>query len=454
MSAAEADVIVIGFGVTGRAVARTLNRSGHQVLAFEDSLTPEQAAAAQAIGVRLERTPPTHELPERLSGATMVVPSPGVPPSHPVYEAASQAGVAVRSEIELGYLESASRGRPRLVAITGTNGKTTVTTLVTAILQASGAAAVSAGNIGVPLIEAAGSDAEVCVAEVSSFQLQFTEKFRPAVSCWLNLSEDHLDWHPDMAHYASAKARIWRNQGDGDTAVVNLDDAVVSSSASSIPDGVRVVGFSSRGLPADYRIEDGWLAGPDGARIAEVGDLRRSLPHDVSNALAASAVALSAGATVEGCRHALAGAPLLPHRVTLVGSAGRVDWYDDSKATTPASVVAAVAGFGSVVLIAGGRNKGLDLGALSSTVPPVKAVVAIGDSAGEVADAFKGMVPLTVASSMEDAVGAAASFASPGDVVLLSPGCASFDWYSSYAERGDHFAAIVRSKILEGEGSC
>jgi UDP-N-acetylmuramoylalanine--D-glutamate ligase len=341
-----------------------------------------------------------------------------------------------------------------LVAITGTNGKTTVTTLVTAMLQASGVAAVSAGNIGVPLIEAAGSDADVCVAEVSSFQLQFTEKFRPAVSCWLNLSEDHLDWHPDMAHYAAAKTRIWQNQRDGDIAVVNLDDRVVSSSLGSIPDGVRVAGFSTRGLPADYRAEDGWLAGPDGVRIAPVEEMRRSLPHDVSNALAASAVALSSGATIPGCRDALAGTPLLPHRVTLVGSARGVDWYDDSKATTPASVVAAVAGLGPVVLIAGGRNKGLDLGTLASTVPPVKAVVAIGESAGEVADAFKATVPVTLATGMEEAVAAAAAYATPGDAVLLSPGCASFDWYSSYAERGDRFAAIVRSQILEGEESC
>ena len=448
------DVVVIGFGVTGRAVARALTRGGQTVMVFDDSASAEQAGVAESIGVPLEPTPRAPELVERLRGATMVVPSPGVPPAHPVFEAARQAGVAVRSEIELGYLELASRGRQRLVAITGTNGKTTVTTLVTAMLQASGVAAVSAGNIGMPLIEAAGSDADVCVAEVSSFQLQFTEKFRPTVSCWLNLSEDHLDWHPDMRHYAAAKARVWRNQQDRDTAIVNLDDPVVSSSIGSVPDGVRVMGFSTEGLSADYRLEDGWLAGPDGTRIAAVADLRRSLPHDLSNALAASAVALSAGATVEGCRDALAGTPLLPHRVSLVGSAAGVDWYDDSKATTPASVIAAVAGFASVVLIAGGRNKGLDLGALGSTVPPVKAVVAIGESAEEVARAFKETVPVTVVASMGDAVRAAASYARPGDAVLLSPGSASFDWYSSYAERGDHFAAIVRSKILEGDETC
>jgi UDP-N-acetylmuramoylalanine--D-glutamate ligase len=456
VTAGAPDAVVVGFGVTGRAVAKALVSGGQQVLVFDDSVSEEKAGTAGSIGVVLERTPEPSELAARLRGAAMVVPSPGVPPSHPVYEAARRSGVPVRSEIELGYLECAARGRPRLVAITGTNGKTTVTTLVTSILQASGLTAVSAGNIGVPLIEAAGSGAEVCVAEVSSFQLQFTEEFRPSVSCWLNLSEDHLDWHPTMEHYAAAKARIWSNQREGDAAVINGDDPVVDSAAASIPDHVRVRRFStslSAGCsdPPDYQVTDGWLVGPSGEQIIGVSDLPRSLPHDVSNALAAAAVALEAGATLEGCRGALGGAPLLPHRVALVASVGGVAWYDDSKATTPASVVAAVAGFDSVVLIAGGRNKGLDLGALASTAPPVKAVVAIGDSAEEVAAAFKERVPVTVAGNMDEAVIAAAAYASPGDSVLLSPGCASFDWYGSYAERGDHFARLVHTRIVEGE---
>ncbi|HEX6393221.1 MAG TPA: UDP-N-acetylmuramoyl-L-alanine--D-glutamate ligase [Acidimicrobiales bacterium] len=447
-------VVVVGFGVTGRAVARALMSAGRDVVVIDDSLSPEKESAARSIGVRLERTPERQQLAKILQGATMVVPSPGVPPSHPAYYAAREAGVPVRSEIELGYLECAARGRPRLVAITGTNGKTTVTTLVTAALQASGVAAVSAGNIGVPLIEAAGSDTDVCVAEVSSFQLEFTEKFRPAVSCWLNLSEDHLDWHPTVDHYAAAKARIWRNQGAGDAAVINADDPAVNAAAASIPAGVHVRRYSTRESETDYHVTDGWLVAPDGERIIATSELPRSLPHDLSNALAAAAVALEAGGTIEGCRGALGGAPLLPHRVSFVGSSKGVNWYDDSKATTPASVLAAVAGFDSVVLIAGGRNKGLDLDVLRSTVPPVKAVVAIGECAGEVVTAFEATVPVTIASNMDEAVGAAASYSSPGDAVLLSPGCASFDWYGSYAERGDHFAALVRSKIVEGEGSC
>ena len=454
MTTLDKAVVIEGFGVTGRAVARALIRRGQRVQVFDDSPTPELAGAADAIGVALDKTPPEDELVRRLAGAAMVVPSPGVPPSHPIFAAASRAGIPVSSEIELGYRLLIERGRPRLVAITGTNGKTTVTTLVTAALQASGVAAVAAGNIGVPLIEAARGDAEVCVAEVSSFQLEYTKDFRPEVSCWLNLSEDHLDWHSTVANYSVAKSRIWMNQQAGDTAVVNIEDPLVVSASSWIPRGVAVATYSTFDTSADYRVEHGTLVGPGGVGIIEISELPRSFPHDVSNALASAAVALSAGATFEGCRGALGGAPLLPHRVTLVGSTRGVDWYDDSKATTPASVVAAAAGFDSVVLIAGGRNKGLNLGALASTVPPVKAVVAIGESAAEVADAFAGKVPVTIAANMEEAVVAAASYAAAGDAVLLSPGCASFDWYGSYAERGDDFAELVRSRILEGEQPC
>ena len=442
-------VVVIGFGVTGRAVARSLLAGGDEVTVFDDAPSADLVAAS-ALGVTVERTPPADLLAGRLVGSALVVPSPGVPVGHPVFAAALEAGVPVRSEIELGWEAAQSADGPAIVAITGTNGKTTVTTLVTAMLQASGVAAVAAGNIGVPLVEAVASGADVCVAEVSSFQLQFTSAFRPTVSCWLNLSPDHLDWHPTIAHYADAKARVWRNQGQGDSAVVNADDRLVQAAASSIPSGVNIVSFSCRGN-ATYSYDGKTLRGPGEQEIVASDHLPRALPHDVANALAATAVAEAAGASAEGCRSALRGAPLLPHRVSLVGSGEGVDWYDDSKATTPASVLAAVAGVQSVVLIAGGRNKGLDLRVLAAAVPPVRAVVAIGESAGEVVETFKEVVPVKIAGTMEEAVAVASTLARSGDSVLLSPGCASFDWYSSYAERGEQFASIVRSMLAKGE---
>jgi UDP-N-acetylmuramoylalanine--D-glutamate ligase len=478
--------LVIGWGVTGQAVVRYLRARGTDVIVAEDRPQPGAASSAAAAGARMIEAPTLSQLADLVADSVFVVPSPGVPVSHPVFRAAADAGVPVYSEIELAWRRLVAPGHQprRLVAITGTNGKTTVTTLVAAMLTASGRRAVAAGNIGLPLLEAAGLPTDVVVGEVSSFQLQFTEGFRPNVSCWLNLAEDHLDWHPTMSHYAAAKARVWAAQGQRDLAVLNADDPEVMAAADhpvhGIPAGVTRRTFSitgpgdlavvgaggfgvgagaggagaggagagGAGLGAGVAVGPGEaLAGPGGSTLVEIGRLRRALPHDLANALAAAACALAVGATVEGCREALECFETLPHRVELVGDAGGVRWYDDSKATTPASVRAAVAGFRSVVLIAGGRNKGLDLSALAATVPPVRAVVAIGEAGGDVEKAFKDLVPVVVATSMADAVAAAAAESRPGDAVLLSPGCASFDWYASYAERGVDFTALVTERI-------
>ncbi|HWE56141.1 MAG TPA: UDP-N-acetylmuramoyl-L-alanine--D-glutamate ligase [Acidimicrobiales bacterium] len=442
--------VVVGYGVTGRAVAAWLLQRGDDVVVFDDRADDGLAAGAATGGITIEATPTGGRLASRLRGAGLLVPSPGVPVSHPVYAAAAEAGVPVRSEIELASEVCQDSANTRLIAVTGTNGKTTVTTLVTAILERSGFRAVAAGNIGVPLIEAVYGDHQFVVAEVSSFQLEYTDRFRPSVSCWLNLAPDHLDWHPDMGHYASAKAKIWSRQGPGDRAVFNADDPMVATRASETPAGVARISYSTEG-PALFSISGNDLTGPGGDPFMAISELPRALPHDVSNSLAAAAVALSAGATPEACRDALRSTAPLPHRVALVGSADGVDWYDDSKATTPASVLAACRGFPSVVLIAGGRNKGLDLSVLASAVPPVRAVVGIGEAAAEVEAALAGSVTTVTAASMEEAVERAASLARPGDAVLLSPGCASFDWYRSYSERGDDFARIVTHTITQGD---
>jgi UDP-N-acetylmuramoylalanine--D-glutamate ligase len=391
-------VLLVGWGVTGKAMARYFGSRGTPFVVVDDVAEDDGVITA----------PDEATLRALVAGAELVVPSPGVRPSHPVYAMAAAASVPVLSEVELAFRDL--DGRP-LVAVTGTNGKTTVATLVAALLNRGGHSAVAAGNIGLPLVEATGQ-AEVMVAEVSSFQLQYTERFRPDVAVWLNLADDHLDWHPDRAEYAAAKAKIWANQRPGDVAVV-----------------------------------DGWLTSPEGRPVVAVADLPRALPHDLLNDLAALAAVSPFGVSDADCRSVLVEFEGLPHRVQLVSDAGGVRWYDDSKATTPASVAAALRGFRSVVLIAGGRNKGLDLGVLRGSAGPVKAVVAIGDAGPEVEAAFAGLVPVTVAKSMDDAVTAAARLAAPGDAVLLSPGCASFDWYRSYAERGDDFARAVHELV-------
>ncbi|HEX3539452.1 MAG TPA: UDP-N-acetylmuramoyl-L-alanine--D-glutamate ligase [Acidimicrobiales bacterium] len=446
-----AAVVVVGFRLTGRAVAGYLAARGERIVIVEDDPTDERRHQAAALGAEFLAHPGVDELRPVLAQSRLVVPSPGIPPAHPVYRAAAEAGVPVHSELELGWERLAARppaARPRLVAVTGTNGKTTVTSLVAAMLVQSGRVAVAAGNIGLPLVDAAALEADVLVAEVSSFQLQFTERFHPAVSCWLNLAEDHLDWHPTAEHYAAAKARIWANQGAGDVAVVNAADAGVMATAGNpthgLPAGVTRVTFDGAGgATGDWHVDGDMLRGPEGIGLVTVGEMVRALPIDIANSLAAAATALAAGASVEGCREALRQFIGLPHRVELVAECDGVRWYDDSKSTTPASVLAAVAGFPSVVLIAGGRNKGLDLGVLGRAAPPVRAVIAIGEAAGEVAQAFAGRAAVTCADSMAEAVAAAAEVAVAGDAVLLSPGCASFDWYRSYAERGEQFTALA-----------
>jgi UDP-N-acetylmuramoylalanine--D-glutamate ligase len=367
-----------------------------------------------------------------------IVVSPGVPARHAVFTLGES--VPVIGEVELAW----RRSRCPIVAITGTNGKTTVTTLVQAMLEASGKRAVAAGNIGLPLLDAVSGDAEVIVAEVSSFQLALTTSFRPAVGAWLNFSADHLDWHDTVEDYREAKARLWANSGAGDVAVVNAEDPVVSS-AAQLPRsrGASVLTF---GLAVgDYTLVDGALAGPDGTPVAQVQELARSMPHDVVDALCALATATASGASPAGCRRALLAFRGLPHRVELVGEANGVRFYDDSKATTPGAVLAAVDGCAPAVLIAGGRNKGLDLSVLSGAAPGLRGVVAIGEATDEVIAVFDGLVPVAPAQSMAAAVQAATSMAGPGDSVVLSPACASFDWYGSYAQRGDDFARWVRA---------
>jgi UDP-N-acetylmuramoylalanine--D-glutamate ligase len=429
--------LVVGFAVTGDAVTRALARRGWEVVVVEDRPGPSFADDVAAAGAE----PAAGPLDAVVAAVDLVVPSPGVPSHHPVFALAADTGVDVVSELELAAWWD---DRP-IVAITGTNGKTTVTVLTEAALNASGVVALAAGNTDVPLVAAIDRpDVEVFVVEGSSFRLDRTRTFRPRVGTWLNVAPDHLDAHGSYEAYVAAKARIWAAQGPDDVAVANADDEVVMAHARRARSRVTTFGL---GEGADHRLDGDALVLAGGEVLARTPELFRSLPHDVANALAAAATALPAGATVEGARSAVVAFRGLPHRVALVGEAGGVRWYDDSKSTTPHAALAAVRGFGSVVLVAGGRNKGVDLGPLVEAADRVTAVVAIGEAAGEVAGAFAGVRPVTVAASMDEAVAAAARLARPGDAVLLSPACASFDWYRSYAERGDDFARAVREVV-------
>ena len=424
--------LVVGLGVTGEAVAlRTLCDGPVHVIEDRPDApgVSERATRLEALGVHVVGAPSAEELARLVAGATVVVPSPGVPEAHPVYGLAAAAGVPVLSEIELAAGAARARGLP-LVAVTGTNGKTTVTTLVAEMLRTAGRRAVAAGNIGRPLIDAVHDPVDVVVAEVSSFQLRFTERFRPRVAVFLNAAHDHLDWHPDFDAYVAAKARIFANQAGDDLLVYNRDDPAVTAAARTAP--ARTIGF-----------------GLDQAPLVPPGEMPRHAPHDVANALAASAAALDLGAPAEAVAVVLRTFAGLPHRTTPVGQTRGVTFVDDSKATNPHAALAAISGYESVVLVAGGRNKGLDLSVLAGAAGRMRAVVAIGEAAGEVAAAFEGLVPVAKAGSMAEAVRTAAGLARPGDTVLLSPACASFDWYPGYAARGDDFAACVTALLRD-----
>jgi UDP-N-acetylmuramoylalanine--D-glutamate ligase len=317
--------------------------------------------------------------------------------------------------------------------------------MVTAMLLASGIRSIACGNTETPLVEAISDPAiEVFVVEASSFRLATTRWFRPSVAVWLNFAPDHLDAHASLSSYESAKASIWKDLDViSGVAIASATDPVVLANRN--PE-VSTLTFGGAGTNADATVSDGWLCLPDGTQLIAVDELPRSFPHDITNALAASAAASAAGATVEGIRHTLRSFKALPHRVHYIGQVNGVRWFDDSKATTPHAVETALQAFDSVVLIAGGRNKGLDLAVLGAHVPPVRAVVAIGEAAAEVHNAFRGRCEIRVIeTSIADAVEAAAELSQPGDAVLLSPGCTSFDWFTSYGDRGDQFADAVRA---------
>lgn len=432
-------VLLVGFGLTNQAVAAALLARGHRVAVTDDAPSDATRAAADRVGVALVVAPDEATLDSLVAATDLVVPSPGLADQHPAFGSSIAHGTTTVTELDLAAVWDQ---RP-IVAITGTNGKTTVTTMVTAMLDAAGIACVDAGNNDLPLVAAIDDPApEWFVVEASSFRLGRTHGWAPRVATWLNLAPDHLDVHATHADYEAAKARIWSAQASTDVAVGNLDDPVVARHLAVAP--ARHVSWSTSDDRADYHVAGGELVGPGGV-IVGAARLPRALDHDLSNALAAAATAEAAGCPPDAIREVLVGFGPLPHRVAPVATIGGTTFYDDSKATVPHATLAAVRGFDSVVLIAGGRNKGLDLGTLAEGADHVRAVVAIGEAAPAVSAAFDGLRPVEVARSMPEAVAAAARLAQPGDAVLLSPACASFDWYPSYAARGDDFAAAVHA---------
>lgn len=432
--------VVLGLGVAGRAVARALTNRGIDVTAVDDRTTAETRAFAESVGCTLIDGGDRQAFDALFAEAAIFVPSPGIPEHHVAFASAQDTLVRTVSEFDIARWYD---DRP-IAAITGTDGKTSVTMLTVAMLEASGVAAVAVGNTDIPLVEVIDSpEYDVFVVEASSFRLGHAERFAPVAAAWLNFSPDHLDVHESLARYEAAKARIWSDLTPGALAIAPVDDEVVRSHLPTT-DGVDVVIVSGEPVAdANAFVEEGQLV-VDGVVVAPLEALPRTFDHDVTNTLVAAALALRLGATPTGIERAIRTHELAPHRIQHVTDFGGVKFYNDSKATVPHAVVTAVSGFDSVVLLAGGKNKGLDLSELAEASDRLRAVVALGDAADEVVNAFDGVKPVHRALDMDDAVRTAVDLAESGDVVLLSPGCASFDQYENYGARGDDFIRAVR----------
>jgi len=436
--------LVVGLGVSGEAAARALSRRGARVTVVDRSDGPtvrERATNLADVEVRL-----AIDGVREAAEADLLVVSPGVRPDAPAVSAARESGVPVTTEVDIAY--ELAPFPERLIGVTGTNGKTTTTEMTVAALSAAGVDVVAAGNIGRPLVEVIDEGHDVVVVELSSFQLHYTGALRCHIGVLLNIADDHLDWHGSFAAYARDKAKLFAPQERGDVAI-HFDDDTCARAAGAGKG--RRIAFSNAYVPAGGAgIEDGWIVVPEG-RVVAVDDLRVGGSAMIADATAAAAAASAYGADPSLVAKGLAAFEPASHRMERVATIAGVAYINDSKATNPHATLSALSGMHRVVLIAGGRNKGMDLSVLSNAAGAVKAVVAIGESSREVLAAFPG-VPRAEADTMDHAVARATALAGPGDTVLLSPACASFDLFADYRARGEAFRVAV-ARLAPGRGT-
>ncbi len=447
-----ARVMVVGLGDTGLSMARWLQRRGADVCATDSRAAPPHAAALRR---ELPQVSLTLGVAPDVDGVDMIAVSPGVDRRGGAIAQAAARGVPVVGDVELFAQALAARSdAPPVIAITGSNGKSTVTALAGEICKAAALRPVVAGNIGLPVLDALTEIEEgaekgalqpgVFVLELSSFQLESTLSLQPRAATVLNLSEDHLDRYDGMREYAAAKSRIFA--GDS-TQVLNRQDAWSEGMAQS---GRRVVRF---GLDAPHDSE-GWGISGEGdeqmlvrgdVALAPVAALRVAGLHNAANVLAAGALCRAIGVTDGAITTAWRKFDGLPHRAKNINKINNIKFYDDSKGTNVGATVAALNGMPQpVVLIAGGDGKGQDFAPLAMAAQhKARAVVLIGRDAGRIAEAIGNRVPLLRAADMEQAVELAFNAAQSGDAVLLSPACASYDMYRNYIHRAEVFAAAV-----------
>jgi UDP-N-acetylmuramoylalanine--D-glutamate ligase len=435
-------VVVVGAARSGIAAAELLRRRGAQVVLTEQRENFGGASAVREAGIDVELGGHSQRT---FDAADLVVTSPGVSPDEPHLAAARHRGVEV-----IGELELASRWlRGRVIAITGTKGKSTTTTLLGRMVAAAGRPVLVGGNIGVPLSSQVeeSTPETIHTVEVSSFQLEMTTTFRPWIALWLNLADDHLDRHPTVEAYAAAKARIFANQLASDWAVVNLDDPTVMAHSEGI--AATRIGFSPFGSARrGFSVDGDWIVRRTGTateQLVPVSAVELKGRHMLGNVVAAVATASVAGISTNAMRASLEGFHGLEHVMEPVGRLGDVSFVNDSKATNIEATRRSIESFeGRVVALIGGHFKGGDFRDLRGAVASRgRAVVAIGEAAPLVRDALADVVPVIDASSMREAVERAFEAARPDGIVLLAPACASFDWFRDYAERGRVFKEEV-----------
>ncbi len=431
--------LVLGLGRTGLSAARYLRRKGLEVRVADTRAAPPGADALRAQLPEAELRTGAFA-PDLLDGVAQVVISPGLSLSEPVAVEARRRGLPVVGDVELFAREAAAP----VAAVTGTNGKSTVTTLVAELAGAAGRRAVAGGNLGEPALDLLEREVpELYVLELSSFQLETTWSLRTRTSVVLNVTPDHMDRYATLDHYAAAKARIF----DGcDVAVVNADDERVRAMPRA---GQSVISFSLASPDADYALarDPAPLILHHGEPLLPLSALRLQGLHNAANAMAALAMCEALEVARGPALEALAGFAGLPHRSQWVADVAGVRFVNDSKGTNVGATLAAVAGLGGpLVVIAGGDGKGQDFGGLREAFrDKVDHVVLIGRDAAAIEAALAGVCTSERATDMAAAVRAARRAARPGYTVLLSPACASLDMYRDYAHRGDEFAAAVRS---------
>jgi len=431
-------VAVLGAGLSGTAAALLLRSEGADVTvldsADEKTLLKSTIENLRGRGVEVRCGPAAGQ---DSSSYDFVVLSPGIDPISPLATSFSSRKIETMGELELGWR---SVNVP-VIAITGTNGKTTTTELLAQMLNACGQRTIACGNIGKPLCEVAleEHDLDLLTVEVSSFQLETIRTFRPSISVWLNFAPDHLDRYRSVAEYRAAKLRIFENQTADGVAIVNAGETLPKIAA-------RKVTFSAYMDQADFRLEGGSIVYQN-APVLRMAETKLRGSHNIENIMATLAVGLARGLSFERMLPPLCAYEPRPHRCEFVREIGDVTYVNDSKATNLDAVEKGLlAQNKSVILIAGGKDKGFTFETLRPLVSKkVRAAVLIGEMAERIAQDWKAAVPCEIAHSLADAVERAHALAKPGDVVLFSPGTSSFDMFKSYADRGDQFRALVHA---------